>query len=119
MRTTRPNTRGETRRDGFSSPRESMVRAGMESWVRDRMLPRLVPLTPDEIADRTRSGRLRVLDALLKALRGERRRGRAGHWTYSLDRHIGLVQAVAAERAAIIAIPGRRDTAGRRDTRGH
>jgi hypothetical protein len=91
----------------------------MESWVRDRMLPRLVPLTPDEIADRTRSGRLLVLDALLKALRGERRRGRSGHWTYSLDRHIGLVQAVAAERAAIIAIAGRRETAGRRDTRGH
>ena len=113
MRTTCPDTNGAPRRDGFASPRESMVRAGLESWVRERMLPRLVPLTPDEIADRTRSGRLRVLTALLRALRGERRRGRSGHWSYSLDRHIGLVQAVAAERAEIIAAPQRRETANR------
>lgn len=113
MRTTGPSRDGEARRDGAASPRESMVRAGMESWARERMLPRLVPLTPDEIADRTRSGRVRVLTALLRALRGERMRGRSGHWSYSLDRHIGLVQAVAAERAEILAIPGRRPRAGK------
>ena len=112
MRTTHAGRDGETRGGELASPREILVRAGMESWVRERMLPRLVPLTPDEIADRTRSGRLRVLTALLRALRGERMRGRSGHWSYSLDRHIGLVQAVAAERAAITAIPGRR-AAGR------
>jgi hypothetical protein len=39
----------------------------------------------------------------LRALCDERRRGRAGHWSYSLDRHIGLVRAVAAERRELAA----------------
>lgn len=92
------------RRGGAGEPRlrESVVRAGMASWVRERMLPRLIPLSASEIADLSPKGRLRVLSALLRALRGERARGRAGHWTYDLDRHIGLVQAVAAERASVI-----------------
>jgi hypothetical protein len=38
---------------------------------------------------------------LSRALRAARRRGRAGHWTYDLNRHIGLVQAFRAERAAL------------------
>ncbi len=36
---------------------------------------------------------------LKRALRSERQRGRAGHWSYDLNRHIGLLQALKAERA--------------------
>jgi hypothetical protein len=44
-----------------------------------------------------------VLYRLARALRGERARGRAGHWTYDLDRHFGLIEAYRAERAALEA----------------
>lgn len=81
-----------------------VIRDGMEAYVRERMLPRLIPVGPDEIADASRDGRLVILRRLAVALRGERTRGRAGHWSYSLDRHIGLVQAMAAERRAFGAI---------------
>ena len=84
------------------------IRAGMEAWVRERMLPRLVPIGPEELADLSRAGRIAILRRLLSALRGERVRGRSGHWSYSLDRHIGLVQAVAAERAALLEATGER-----------
>lgn len=44
----------------------------------------------------------RILVArLARALRGERRRGRAGHWTYDINRHIALMQAYRAERARV------------------
>lgn len=96
-----------------SAAAEDVVRAGVEAWVRERMLPRLVPIGPDEIADVSRSGRLAVLRRLIGALRGERARGRSGHWSYSLDRHIGLMQAVAAERQAFTRATGERFTLAR------
>lgn len=77
------------------------IRAGAESYAREAVLPRLVPVGPSEIGDETPAGRLAVIRRLAKALRGERVRGLAGHWTYSLNRHIGLVQALVAERAAL------------------
>ena len=72
--------------------------ATIAAWDRRRMLPRLIAIGPEELADDSREGRAAVIARLLGALRGERARGRAGHWSYSLDRHIGLVQALAAER---------------------
>lgn len=39
-----------------------------------------------------------VLARLDAALRVERRKARAGHWSYDLNRHIGLLQAMKAER---------------------
>jgi hypothetical protein len=77
------------------------LRAGASAYDRSRMLPRLVPATPAEIADRSPAGIRRMLRLLARALRGERRRGRAGHWTYDLNRHIGLRQAYKAELAAL------------------
>ena len=58
-------------------------------------------LEPAEIADGSAAARWLVVKRLAKALRGERSRGRAGHWTYSLNRHIGLLQAFEAERSAL------------------
>lgn len=91
--------------------RESALRAlrrtvegGAGCFDRGRMLPRLLPVGPETVADTSAAGRLRVLRLLARALRGERRRGRAGHWSYSLDRHLGLAQAWRAERAALAAL---------------
>ena len=74
------------------------VAAGVEPYDRTRHLPRLTPVEPDRLADGSAENRRRILAALARALRAERNRGRAGHWTYDLNRHIGLKQAYAAER---------------------
>jgi hypothetical protein len=39
-----------------------------------------------------------IVARLARALRAERQRGRAGHWSYDLNRHIALAQALDAER---------------------
>ena len=74
------------------------VRAGADLYVRERMLARLVAVGPDDVADRSVPGVRRVVERLGRALREERRRGQAGHWAYDLNRHIGLMQALVAER---------------------
>ena len=68
-------------------------------------LGRLLPLWPHELADESLQGRLRVVGRLRKALRAERRRGLAGHWTYDLNRHIALSQAYAGERRRLQLAP--------------
>jgi hypothetical protein len=94
---------GERRRTAIRAWRavERATAPGDPAYERQRHLPRLVPIGPDELADATPRGRRRVLFRLARALRGERARGRAGHWTYDLDRHLGLIEAYRAERAAL------------------
>jgi hypothetical protein len=38
---------------------------------------------------------------LKRALRSQRQLGRAGHWSYDLNRHFGLLQALKAELARV------------------
>jgi hypothetical protein len=77
---------------------EAITAAGIAHYVRQRHLPRVLPVGPDEIADDSIAGRRRIIARLARALRAERNRGRAGHWTYDLNRHIALRQAYLAER---------------------
>jgi Family of unknown function (DUF6477) len=77
------------------------IKTGAEEYARERHLPRLIPLTPREVADTRPEARRAILARLARALRAERNRGRAGHWTYDLNRHIGLKQAYLAERRAL------------------
>ena len=80
-------------------PGKDAIAAGSEDYDRNRHLARLIPVGPDEIDDDSQPGRApAILAKLSRALRAERNRGRAGHWTYDLNRHIGLSQAYAAER---------------------
>jgi len=74
------------------------VAGGVEPYDRARHLSRLIPLALERLADGSPENRRRIIAALARALRAERNRGRAGHWTYDLNRHIGLKQAYAAER---------------------
>jgi hypothetical protein len=74
------------------------IAAGVEVYDRRRHLPRLLPVGPAELTDDSTAARRRIVARLACALRAERNRGRAGHWTYDLNRHIGLSQAYAAER---------------------
>jgi hypothetical protein len=52
----------------------------------------LLPLWPHEFNDPSLPGRRRRIELLRRALRAERQRGLAGHWTYDLARHWGLLR---------------------------
>jgi len=68
---------------------------------RTRNLLQLVPLWPSEIDANEPGAATRVVAALERALRGERRRGRAGHWSYVMNRHVALARALRQERARL------------------
>ena len=65
--------------------------------LRARDLPRLIALWPQELEDQTSEGSLLILSKLRRALRAERRHALAGHWSYELNRHLGLMTAYKAE----------------------
>ena len=67
-------------------------------------LAKLLPMWPAELGDRSLAGRLRIVQRLRRALREERRRGRAGHWNYRLARHAQLVNILNEEREALEAL---------------
>lgn len=62
-------------------------------------LPKLIGLWPSEMQDYSAAGTVKILALLRKALRSERSRGRSGHWTYDLNRHVALAESLKAERA--------------------
>jgi hypothetical protein len=62
---------------------DTMAEAGAGCYLRARDLPRLIALWPYELADPSPEGGLRILSTLRRALRAERRRGRAGHWSWT------------------------------------
>ena len=72
----------------------STIEAGAGHYQRDRLLPQLIPASAGDIEAMPQR---RVLLLIASALRHERARGRSGHWTYDLNRHIGLIQAWRAE----------------------
>ncbi|WP_245557284.1 hypothetical protein [Kaistia granuli] len=76
----------------------AVVSAGVAAYRRQTCLPPLLPLMPAEMADTSEAMRRRIVARLARALRAERMRGRAGHWTYDMNRHIALRQAYEAER---------------------
>jgi hypothetical protein len=89
------------RKQRAAEPFGRQVAAGAAHYDRTQDLPRVLPVGPEEIADISANGRRAILKRLARALRAERNRGRAGHWTYDLNRHIALAQAYAAESAAL------------------
>ena len=74
----------------------------------DRDLPRLIPLWPKDLQDRSPSARIKLLGKLRQALRQERRRGTSGHWTYSVSRHKALLDAYRCEARATCKIEQQR-----------
>lgn len=70
---------------------------GAAAYDRDRVLPRLIPIDPWDLERGGAALGETVRRRLAKALRLERGRGLSGHWTYDLNRHIALAQALAAE----------------------
>jgi hypothetical protein len=73
-------------------------------YRRTEQLPALLKLWPNELEDYSYPGTLKVTALLRKALRTERLRARSGHWSYDLNRHLGLLEALKAERARLRAL---------------
>lgn len=76
-------------------------RAGAQHYERRRILPRLATV-PEEWLDR--EGQIDVdvlvIEKLSQLLCSEAQRGNIGHWSYSADRHMALIQALRAELQA-------------------
>ena len=81
-----------------------MAEAGAAAYMRARDLPKLIALWPHELDDHSPEGRRRVLTKLRRALRAERRRALSGHWSYDLNRHLGLLSAYKGELAGLSRI---------------
>lgn len=77
--------------------------ARKSTYDRSRDLPGLLPLWPAEILDVSLGAQQRIVARLRCALREERRRGLAGHWTYNLARHAALFRAYKNELARLDA----------------
>ncbi|MCP4934468.1 MAG: hypothetical protein GY927_09755 [bacterium] len=68
-------------------------------------MPALLALWPSELDDMSATGTNRIIKELEIALMAERRRGRAHHWCYDLNRHLALVSALKGERAHLACMP--------------
>ncbi len=75
------------------------IERGAKLYDRQRILPRLLPISRDDI--RNILSTRKIVLALSRALRTERNRGRAGHWSYDMSRHIALMQALRAEQRVL------------------
>jgi hypothetical protein len=92
IKATRPDNACTTKR--IFGP---LAEAGAAAYSRARDLPKLIALWPHELDDHTLQGCLLVLAKLRSALRTERQRARSGHWSYDLNRHLGLLGELKAQ----------------------
>lgn len=72
---------------------------GARHYQRNIMLPRFLPLATLQAMHQEPEITHAIIAALQRLLRVER--ARRGHWTYDLNRHIGLSQALQAEHAQL------------------
>jgi hypothetical protein len=73
------------------------------SFDRKVELPGLIGIWPSELRTESLEATVRIVALLRKAIRSERQRGRAGHWTYDLNRHLALADALRVEQARLRA----------------
>jgi hypothetical protein len=85
------------------APPNARGQGACADYDRARDLPRLVGLWPHEIEGLDAASHALLLAKLRMALRGERKRGAGGHWTYDVVRHARLVRAYRAEVALFLA----------------
>ncbi len=95
-------SRGGRGRGTAKPPQPPPSLAEFSDYDRARDLPKLLPLWEWELATPTAAEHASLIARLRRALRAERRRGLAGHWTYDLARHAQLLRAYRAEAAACL-----------------
>ncbi|MCB1528287.1 MAG: hypothetical protein KDJ45_11360 [Hyphomicrobiaceae bacterium] len=74
-----------------------MLKGVRADYERRRDLPRLIAVWPHEIESDDDAVRVIIMRKLRAALRAERQRGLAGHWTYDVTRHAQLARAYRNE----------------------
>lgn len=89
------------RRPRAATPLSAPRKPAKPPYDRNAQLPKLIGLWPHELSDCSEAGTERVIALLRKALRSERQRGQAGHWTYDVSRHMALVEALREEQARL------------------
>ena len=67
-------------------------------YDRQKDLPRLIPLWPEDLKDDTEIGTKKIIEKIYIALQVERRKAKTSHWSYNLTKHIGLLVALKAEK---------------------
>ncbi len=87
-----------------TNPYAKMAREGAAHYDRPRHLPALLALWPSELEDLAVAGTKHIIHQLEFALLAERRRGRARHWCYDLNRHLALVSALKGEQKHLARI---------------
>lgn len=97
-----PRANGEASKSAVSRSKDE--RASAADAERRAELAALLPLWPRELADLSIAGRCHIVKTLERALRGERKRGRAGHWTYDVARHAALLRTYRAECQSLAAL---------------
>lgn len=78
---------------------DAALAAGEKGYDRVSALSRFHRLSPETIASETPDSARAALREIERAMRGER--ARRGHWSYDLNRHIGLLVAHRAETARL------------------
>jgi hypothetical protein len=71
--------------------------------MRSKQLALLLGVREAEAADRSLSGRLKIVAKLKAARRVEIARGRSGSWLYDVNRHLNLCAALRLEYAFLVA----------------
>jgi hypothetical protein len=77
--------------------------AGSKGDKRCEELAQLLGVRKTEAADKTLSGRLKIIAKLKAARRVEIVRGRSGSWLYDVNRHLNLCSALRTEYDALAA----------------
>ena len=71
--------------------------------ARSKELAQLLGIREAQTADRTLSGRLKIIAKLKAARRVEIARGRSGSWLYDVNRHLNLCTALRQEYDSLAA----------------
>lgn len=86
--------------DVLSEP-DAIKKKGRQAYERRRDLPRLIAVWPHELDAGNNDMCHVIVRKLRAALRAERQRGLAGHWTYDVTRHAQLALAYRTETALL------------------
>lgn len=81
-----------------------LIDKGARRYDAERHLERLL-VAESALSGKPNIDRAAVIARIKRALRSQRQLGRAGHWSYDLNRHFGLLQALKAEQARTRAEP--------------
>ena len=75
-----------------------------EGYDRQRDLPRLLRLWPQQVSNLTEVDQRWLVEQLGQMLRAERQMGIGRHWSYDLTRHACLLRAWRAEKSVLDTI---------------